>query len=926
MAVHCDYETASACELKKHGLYRYASDPSTFVLCLQWAIDDEEPSVWVPVQGEPFPDRLAQAARDGVPFYGWNVAFERLITREIVTPRHGAPEIPLEQWYDVQAMAQAMGLPGSLDAAAKALDLPVQKDSVGKVLCTRMSKPRKPTADDPAIWWHESKTGPGKLQRLVEYCRTDVIVERAISKKVRALPDTERELYLLTERINDRGLPIDLRLVNACGRLVRREQQRAAERLAEITQGGITAATQTAKIAVFLDAPLVKKKQKNKKTGEYETVWKRSIAKDVLESSHFTDPVKREVAAIRLDAGGAAVRKLSRMKAVTEADGRARGQLRYHGAGPGRWAAQGGIGAQNIKAIRDEEIKKAIPGWIDAIEAGAPLDTSPLEAVPYLLRPCVVAPEGKALGVLDYSQIEARLVAWFADQHSLTKLFRDDGLIYETMAAALYGVPVEEVTKDQRFWGKTLILGAGYQLGADKLLKNTKKAGKEQPLSWCKNAIVSYRETYPRIRNLWYALQDAAILAVENPETWVPVSQGRVNFYRTAEWLYMRVPSGRFISFRQPRVDIGKFDKPAVYYWGREQNSRQWVEVQGYGGRWCVAQGTPVLTDRGWVPVESVNPADFLWDGAEWVRSSGAVFSGYKEVGEYHGASMTPDHEVLTSEGWKHASQSEGLDRVPSWVAYGGAVLWVRRAKVALACALRLWGREGYAARRVGKACTAERQPRADKLWVPGWSDVGGTANDAWDVVAPRIRCLVEHARSVSSAVTPGVEKLWRAWNSGLRSVGRILRSVLAGHGFDLSSRVNVGPDQQQRELRARQLSVGDMERADEQQTTTPVYDILNAGPRQRFVIRDRRGRGLIVHNCQNLCEAAGRDLMAGALLRFEAAGYPVLLTVHDEAVVECDPDTDYAVLESIMLASNDWAKGLPVACSGGITQRYGKV
>ena len=205
--ISIDMETRSALDLKKCGVYRYSMDPSTDVWCIAWCLEGEGIQVWEP--GDPFPEKIRAHAGRGGSFSAWNVQFERLIWKHVLVPRYGWPGLETEQWRCTQAEAMAYGLPASLEDAARSLGLDVQKDSKGKNLMLRMSRPR---SEDTFgfVWWDE----PERVERLKEYCRQDVKVERSIAEKIPRLSEQERKVWLLTH-INDRGICLDQSLVKA---------------------------------------------------------------------------------------------------------------------------------------------------------------------------------------------------------------------------------------------------------------------------------------------------------------------------------------------------------------------------------------------------------------------------------------------------------------------------------------------------------------------------------------------------------------------------------------------------------------------------------------------------------------------------------------------------------------------------------------
>src|SRR5690606_29835194 len=221
-----DFETRSRVDLKNTGAYVYARHPSTDIWCMAFAFDDEEVGLWTPddcgcayakIGDDVYHDshcaiwRIIEHVKGGGEIRAWNARFERMIWTHILGPRYGFPVPEMEQFVDTAAEAAAMALPRALEDAAKALGLPVEKDAAGARLMKQMAKPRRPTKNDPRAWWGDED----RRRRLYDYCKQDVRVERAVAKKLRPLSPHERELYLLDQKVNDRGVRVDVQLVHA---------------------------------------------------------------------------------------------------------------------------------------------------------------------------------------------------------------------------------------------------------------------------------------------------------------------------------------------------------------------------------------------------------------------------------------------------------------------------------------------------------------------------------------------------------------------------------------------------------------------------------------------------------------------------------------------------------------------------------------
>jgi len=356
-----DVESRSAVDIKKAGAYRYWEDSSTSLWCACYAFDDEPVETWLP--GEPCPPRVAEHVAKGGTVAAWNAAFERLAWRHALAPRHGWPMPALEQFDDTAAWGAAMGLPRALGDAAKAMGLPEEKDDEGRRLMLQMAKPRQPKAKGapPHRPWVENEAGefrwrgmPGSndvreaamLPRLVEYCIKDVEAERALRRVLLPLSPEEREVYLMDQRMNDRGVAIDVTLVRALLQIVNQAKADLDRKMALATNYAVKSCSAVAQIKAWLNA---------REAGW--TVWGQmaldecdrtdplvsSLAKAKLAKLLKGDEISEQgkaVLRIRQEAAKSSTAKLNAMLACVCEDGRARGMHLYHGAGTGRWSGR----------------------------------------------------------------------------------------------------------------------------------------------------------------------------------------------------------------------------------------------------------------------------------------------------------------------------------------------------------------------------------------------------------------------------------------------------------------------------------------------------------------------------------------------------------------------------------------------------------
>jgi DNA polymerase bacteriophage-type len=244
-----DIETRSTLALETAGAWRYAADPTTEVLCVGFAVDGTEPEIWTP--GQPIPAEIVAAAHDDSNFVAHNMMFEHAIATRVLTPRYGWPTIPIERQRCTMAMALASALPGGLDKIAAILGLEMGKDEAGYKLMRKMSRPLPRRKGNSETRWYEA--APEEHARLHAYCKTDVLIERAIYKALPPLSPAEQHIWKLDATINARGFAVDLALAAAAHDLTHSERHAINTKITELTAGEITSVDQVERIRVYLE-------------------------------------------------------------------------------------------------------------------------------------------------------------------------------------------------------------------------------------------------------------------------------------------------------------------------------------------------------------------------------------------------------------------------------------------------------------------------------------------------------------------------------------------------------------------------------------------------------------------------------------------------------------------------------------------------
>lgn len=455
--IYCvlDYETFSEAPLKKCGSYEYSRHESTEILCAAWTIGTKEQlllgtpiRVFTPFGGGDvagFVELKKALLNPSHTLVAHNALFEQAVTRRFGRNigNHELSVISPERWMCTASMAAALALPRSLEGAAKALRLSVQKDMEGNRLIQRWCKPRKPTIKNPKSRWDD----PAEYQRLVEYCINDVATEVALFLKVPFLTEKERKVWLLDQTINLRGFAVDRPLVETILQMIAEETEELNREVAELSMWGLSSANQRAGVLSWLESEGVFLPDLRKKTVE-----------DAIKDGLVSGDTKRMLE-IRLAISKTSTAKYQAFEIRSRFDGRLRDILMYHTASTGRW---GGAGVQPQNFPRGD-----IKNTVKAAEvlAGGDLELvrmiygDPMSVFSSCLRGMIIAPPGKTLDVADYASIEVRVLFWLANHLEGTEAFEKGRDLYVELASKIFGIKRHKVDASQRFVGKTAVLG-----------------------------------------------------------------------------------------------------------------------------------------------------------------------------------------------------------------------------------------------------------------------------------------------------------------------------------------------------------------------------------------------------------------------------------------------------------------------------------
>jgi DNA polymerase len=572
-ALTLDFETRSTVSIKDVGAYRYFEHPTTRPLCVAASYAGHK-GVFTDFAN--IPDWLRDAlADDNVPVHAHNATVERLCIREICGPKFGWPVPRGRRWRCSAARARRLALPGKLEKLGPAIGLPdhLLKDAEGHKVMLRLTKPLpKRMNSPPGFQWDDD---PAKHIRVQQYCLRDVEAEEAA--EARMLPMTEEEIdyYHFTERLNDRGVRIDVRLVK---RLVHRALEAAEEldkEICRLTGGAVQRVTNVAQIKQWV----------YDETGEVLTTLRKEDMEGLIGGGvdMLGDPVVSRlpkyvvrVLKLRQEGGKSSISKLLRALDRVSRDGRLRGEFVYHGASTGRYTSMG-VQLQNL--IRD--CLKDFDGEIQN------LDTFTLEKITLAIRGCFIPAEGHVFVDADYNAIEARGVAWLAGCEKLVRLFATGGDPYCAMGTVIYGRTITAADEWERFVGKQTILGCGYGMGWQKFEDQCIKFGKPVGEETAQRSVTAYREEYPEIPMLWRDMEDAAIWAVKNPGKVSQIPNGLIKFRVVNGYLQMALPSGRRLFYKDPlvvrRMKFGRM-RDQLTFMGIHPKTKQWARETTWGG------------------------------------------------------------------------------------------------------------------------------------------------------------------------------------------------------------------------------------------------------------------------------------------------------------------------------------------------------
>lgn len=571
-----DFETRSRCDLKARGVYNYAQDLSTEVLCMSYAFDDEDVRTWLP--GQPFPPAVKNHRGQ---IRAHNAAFERLIFWYVLQVN-----FDLEQFYCTAAQARANCAPGSLEDVGRFAGASMKKDHRGGQLIRLLSIPQ---ADGTF------REDADLMAEMVRYCEQDVRAMRAISQAQRELSADELRDYHVNERINDRGVLLDKPLALAAVRYAEKEAVEIQDIVSEVTKGAVTSVRSPKMREWVLSrvGPEALKIATVHKDGEAKLSIDKNVRANLLAfAEENPDEVPAEVAEVIQcadDLWASSVAKFSRAAALAdEEDSRVRGAFVFAGGSATGRASSFGLQVHNFprKCAADPALaRQAIVRGHQIVPQFGKRVTDVLKG---MLRPALMADKGKVLVVADWAAIEARVTPWASNSNSgAAKLgiFERGEDVYKHNAAATFRVPYADVDKDQRQIGKVQELACGFAGGVGAFNAMGRIYNIFLAESDSRRMVDGWRRANPWAPVYWDALERAYTGAMRNPG--MEFSAGRVTYLYDRLHLWYALPSGRVLCYPFARFDEEGNITYAKASWKPAADAKEWPRARLWRGLAC---------------------------------------------------------------------------------------------------------------------------------------------------------------------------------------------------------------------------------------------------------------------------------------------------------------------------------------------------
>jgi DNA polymerase len=575
MILWCDFESRSRCDLPERGVYNYMLDGSTELLCMSWAFDDEDVQTWRP--GEPFPERVKNHTGQ---IRAHNATFERLAFLYLL-------DMPfkLEQFYCTAAQSRANCGPGSLEDAGRFHGASMRKDHRGAQLIRLLSLPRADGTfnEDPEL-----------MAEMIAYCEQDVRAMRAMSLSLRDLSADELADYHVNERINDRGVRVDLELCRAAAQYADAEAEEIQKIVAEVTNGEILSVRSPKMRAWVLDrvGPLARDLMTVYKDGEQKHSIDKVVRHNLLQlAEERPDEIPPDVAEVIQcadDLWASSVAKFKRLASLADdEDQRVRGAFVFAGgAATGRYSAYGAQ-VHNFGRFAHPEPEAVRTALVRGHKVAPAFGKRVTDVLKGMLRPALIPAPGCVFVVGDWSAIEGRVNPWLANTPAGERkldVFRAGRDPYIVNAAATYHVGYDEVTDAQRQVGKVEELACGFG-GSDGAFVSMARAYRVKMTdAEIRLAVAGWRRANPWAMDWWRSLEEAYMRAMRNPNR--EFSAGRITYLFDSTHLWYMLPSGRVLCYPYARLEAGEVTYSKAS-WKPAADATEWPRARLWRGLAC---------------------------------------------------------------------------------------------------------------------------------------------------------------------------------------------------------------------------------------------------------------------------------------------------------------------------------------------------
>lgn len=579
-----DYETFSEHDLKKAGAFEYAAHESTEVLCAGFAIGTKEElknamvKLWTPTLSQNFSELLQALLNPDIKIVAHNALFEQAITRFVFGRKYMhskkyLQQIPVDRWICTAALARSVGIPGKLEGAGAALGLLHQKDKEGHRLMLKLSKPKKPSKNDPSIRWSKQE----EYERLYEYCLQDVYTEIDLFLALPDLPEKERRLWLLDQKMNLEGFAVDRELVKGALKLIARQTKIMDDEIYHVTKGKVSSARKRDRVLKYL-----------LKKGMKLSNLRAPTVTALLDKGEFPTECCKRVLQIRQAASKSSTAKYQAFEIRSRFDGRARDNTLFYGAHTGRQSGTG-LQPQNLfkTVLKQEDLEAALPlisrNDFHAIDA---LFDKPMGLYASALRSSIIAKIGHVLDVGDFATIEVRVLFWLAGHAKGLEALASGRDLYLEMASIIFRVPIDKVTKEQRQVAKHVVLGAGFGVGWKKFKLTVRDLSKvEISDELAQTSIKKYRQLHARIPIFWTNIEKAAIMAVKAPGK--KFRLGYLTWCKEGNFLTVELPIGRKLHYYKPTIVMKETPwghQEALSYYAVDSYTKKFKRQTSWGG------------------------------------------------------------------------------------------------------------------------------------------------------------------------------------------------------------------------------------------------------------------------------------------------------------------------------------------------------